>query len=829
MAMRLLWCLCVYGVTAQADEVTSQPAKVLTASTPVIANSSPADTQLGEVVVTANRREESLQRIPLTATVANSAALDNLHITNLQDVENITPSLMIQPAASGPTQVIYTMRGQTQIAATQGLDPAIAAYMDDVYLGRSMSAVNNLVDIARVEVLEGPQGSLYGRNTTGGAVKIITEKPVLGTFEGFVSGGYSNGVSHKGALSNEDFVLNVPIGDKAALRLVGQNSNRQGYFINQETGHRIDFDDTDSIRGSFLWKPDDRLSILFGGDYVTDTTGASPTTLGAYTPTLATEVALQQGLPQSTFLAVVTGAATAAQSAQFGAAYGRAATTVNNLIAREQSDPYNSLSQNYSTQTGRVDPRATSTAHGLSLNIIYDFDDFTLRSITAYRDQNQPTLYDVNGGLPYDLVTILENYGNDQISQEFLFNGTALSDRLKWTGGLFYYSELGHARDQFDAFPLLEATFGSGAQSYDVHVRNQSDAAYGQLAYELPHNLTLTAGGRYTVDHRKAYGNSYAFFTDGASACTVPNLALGAPCYASYSASFNRFTYDVSLQWQFEPNKQVYLRYGTGFRSGGVVGRFPNQGEPFQPELNATIEGGFKGGWFANRLTTNVSTYYARESNIQQSITASLPLHVIDSTGATRTFNDTDSLTFNTGSERIYGVESQVAARPTERLTLSAFYAYQTGTYQDAAFSNSFISIAGFYPSTRPPDLPRNTAGVSVDYVWPKIASSAEPTLHADYYYRSNYLFPAYTGAFLESNLPQSGDERLLNANLALKFRHGIVVSLFAKNILGKIYYSRIASAGFTTFNTVADPATVGLTVKIPFGALADERRESAQ
>lgn len=804
------------------------------------ADSASTGLAVDEIVVTANRRLESLQKVPLTATSLGSIGMERARITNLQDVTQKTPSLQVSPSVNAG-QVTYIIRGQAQNDTNVGVDASVATYLDDVYLGRSSAAVNNLFDIERVEILEGPQGSLYGRNTTGGAVKIITKKPKLGVFEGYLGGSYSDGPTHRGSISSEEVVINVPAGDNFAVRIGMQNYDREGYFKNQNTGNGIDINQSQSVRISALYQPDDRLSVLLQGDYVRSKIGAQPDVLTQVAPdssanSLYGEVALANGLDPAVFFRVATGQGSQQDLATFGAALGAAAQSVATQIAAQKKNPYDNTYMDFSSIRGGItDPRDRNWAGGVSASISYDFGGVTLRSITAYRKQNQPVHYDVSGGIKESPIIIpSELYRSRQFSQEVLLNGAAFDERLNWTAGGIYFTETGGEDLYLRSLPRTLAVFGTFATTSDVTAHNKSYAGYGQLAFKVTDRLTAAFGGRYTVDKRQIEGASTVIFTNatggpGASACSIANLPVGAPCFLTAKAKFTKFTYDGSLQYELTPEKQVYLRYGTGYRSGGTSARLPNTGEFFKPESIKSLEGGFKGSWLNRRLTTNISTFFSKSSNLQQTVTPFITYTVVDDQGAPHTISTGQSLGFNVGSAKIWGASLQASARVSDNLTVSGFYAWQGGKVKTSPFvydiGSGPVTVSGFFPSKRPPNLPRHTVGVSADLGLPDIGEIA-PLLHADFTYRGKQYIASKVGtapsSFVIANQPFFGQSKVLNASLTFKLPRNVEIAVFAKNILGDNYYNRISTATLFAFATPADPTSIGLSVKVPFGAAAD-------
>ena len=382
-----------------------------------------------EIIVTARRQEESIQTTPVAVTAFTSEVIKQKQIIDVPSIQQTTPGLVITTNHSG---VGISLRGQVQTSADSSVDQSVGLYVDGVYVARQMGGRFDLIDIERVEVLHGPQGTLFGRNTTGGAVNITTNQPT-DDFEGSAMLGAGNFDRLEGTA-----IVNIPIADGIAARIVGRHMEHSGYGENVFLKRDVGDDNYDHLRGTLKIAPGDNWSLLLSGEYI-DRNNNGP---------MVQPTAFAPSVPASDF---------------------------------SDLSFYDSSSEQYAFENIKM---ANGTA-----TLSVDVGDATFKSITAYRDLKVHTLSDFDT-TPSPLFFSEANGHIKQFSQEAQLFGS--NGALDWMLGGFYFVEKGP--EKYDIF--------GGFLSYDSHIRHESWAPYSQLTYHFNEKLRLTGGVRYTQDNR---------------------------------------------------------------------------------------------------------------------------------------------------------------------------------------------------------------------------------------------------------------------------------------------------------------------------------------
>jgi iron complex outermembrane receptor protein len=639
-----------------------------------------------EVVVTARRREETAQSVPIPITAMTGEEMRERAANDLTDISRITPNMDYQKSSSnrGAAQVFLRSIGQVNWSPTQ--DPKVGVYLDGVYLGRPQGAVFDIMDLERIEVLRGPQGTLFGRNTTAGLVHVITAKPT-DEFEAQVQlGGGNDGQLNAGA------VLNIPITDTLATRFSFQHRESDGYVKNN--GADTDWNDENSqmFRGSALWTPTDSFDALLMFDYQ--------------------RVREHPGLGTCEWAGPDNGADILDPSNSFGLQSAAFIFGVYDEIRNTCNDtsPYSS---------GENDPdKATTDSWGLNFTFNWDFDFATLTSITAYREMD-----DLNDswGWASDKVgtaSYLEvlGYGEnptDQISQEFRLTGG--NENFDWVGGVYYFEEestntlnvplfrgvtppdcavwpiycfdLVPGAPQFgtlgDAVSGLQL-FGSRIQA--VNGKNSSVAAFGEVTWRFIENWSVTAGLRYTEDTRKFYRSQVlspgvgAFQTDtaqldptlvcprGGTLMDDTLAGISGPMTCFQEAKFDEVTPRVIFSYDASDNVMLYGGWSKGYSSGGF-----NQDvrmRPFKPELSDNWEIGMKSTLADSRVQLNLTGFFNNYKNQQITV------------GRTVDNQPTADL-INAQKAELWGIEGDLQWVPAEGWLLMGSFGWIDGEYQE--------------------------------------------------------------------------------------------------------------------------------------------------
>ncbi len=628
-------------------------------STVAVAQDAPAGSQqaaqVEDVVVTARRTEESLQRTPLAVSAFSGETLNQIGATQVTDLQGAVPNLnIVQGRASSNATNIY-IRGVGQPDALQTFDPAVGVYVDDVYYARIRGTQFDLLDLERVEVLRGPQGTLYGKNTIGGALKLVSRRPGQ-TFRarGSVAYGEYDMIDVQGAVSG-------PISDTLAFGLSALHSERGGYVTNPVTGDEYNDKNTNAFRAALAWDPSDNFRVDLTADYSNDDAGL---VIGQPTNNLTTIL----GVPV--------------------------------YVAPNPVPDFNFEA----TPTPATPNETRLESRGVALNVTYDLSDsLSLKSITAFRRLNTDDYIDFDG-IALELTSALVAVDQEQISQEFQL--TYEAGPVTAVGGLYYLKEDVSSHQEVYAADLLGAAFFNSdfERTVDDTLETTSKAIYGNVSYDLTDRLRVSGGLRYT-NEEKDYWRTTSTFYDLLPAFNATYVF--APPVAEYSDT----SFMASMDYQVTDEVMLYGRFAQGFKSGGYNGRANSASESteYAPETAETIEFGAKATAYENRLRLNVaafSTQYedfqARVSGLDLDPITNLPAPVLS--------------VINAGSLEITGLEVEAVAALTPALTVDAQIGLLEARYvefNDARFTNTFGSRA-FQEPAFSPDL---TARYGVTYV----------------------------------------------------------------------------------------------------------------
>ena len=621
---------------------------------------------LDEIIVTARRRQERVQDTPISMTALSGDTLSESGTRTIGDLAAIAPSLFASGSAAGAGTTFFAIRGQTQLDSQVATDPSVALYLDDVYIATSNGVLNDLTDIQRVEVLKGPQGTLFGRNTTGGAIAVYSNPPT-----------YDLGGSFRARYGSFDSfgfegVLNVPIvADKAALRLVGVTSQDDGYAVNAVSGEALGKQFSRQARGTLLLEPVDNFSLTIRADYsllrnrgrVTKLAYIEPAAVNPFNPSLAV-TAIESGLFAGGFPDVF--AAEAALAPFLNASNDRIAQT--NGIS-----PSTGLQANF----------ARFEQWGVSARAELELGDITLRSITAYRELDGKSFGDADA-TPFSILQYETTLDPKQFSQEFQILGESFDNRLNWVAGAYFYQVKGADGSTAENLSVLTGQDLTGDGIPDIlnpnfslgDNDNTSRAVFAQGTFKLSDVFSITAGGRYTSERKTLDLTSTA-----GGLCSLPPALLVSPgvCQTRLSNKFDGWSYIFSLEYKPNNDLLAYAKTTRGFRSGGQ--NFCARGDvaafaPFRPEIVTDYELGLKSEFFDRRVRFNLAAFYSNYSDIQR------VTQVPGGGGAVQAIT-------NAAKARIYGVEVETLASPLEGLTLGANLGYINARYKE------FVDVLG--------------------------------------------------------------------------------------------------------------------------------------
>ncbi|KEQ52327.1 TonB-dependent receptor precursor [Sphingobium chlorophenolicum] len=554
-------CIAILSTTALTS-VMALPALAQNApaSPPAAASSGQNATAIEDIVVTAQRRSERLQDVPVAVTAASAAKLAAVGIASTQELTVVTPGLSM-PQTAGYSQP--RIRGIGSSTNGPGQEPPIATYIDGVYLAAAPASLLTLNNIDRVEVLKGPQGTLFGRNATGGLIQVVTKDPSEKPTAAFnLSYAKYNDIT-------ADAYVSGPIADAFRADLALHYETQQsGWGTNLGTGNPAGTLPHDFAgRAKFLFEPGADTSIVLAVDYADRVSRRDVQKL-------------DERLFQGTF-----------NNPLFGGPFPQGGKyDINNNI-----DPENRLK-----------------AKGVSLHIKQELGGATLQSITAYRD----TKFDINLDIdqtPIKYIQLFASSRMKQFSQELQLSSDS-SGPLTWTGGLYFY----HADDSnnplqvdFPPTAVSPVPFAPVSIRTDSKMRTNSFAGYAQGTYEFLPETRLTLGGRFTYERKHSEGGE-DFIVGGAVA---QHTTFPAPGIVD-TIKANRFTYRIALDHKFTPDILGYVSYNTGFKSGGYNLSAPTN-PPYKLETIKAAEVGLKSDLFNRRLRLNMAAYHYDYGNLQ--------------------------------------------------------------------------------------------------------------------------------------------------------------------------------------------------------------------
>ena len=709
---------------------------------------------LEEVLVSAQRREQKPQDVPMSLSVFSNEEIARRQIRDIDSLQFAAPNLVVATNQTSRNAAAIAMRGQFERDASPTVDPAVGLYLDGVYIARTTGANLRMYDLERVEILRGPQGTLFGRNTVGGAINIIPRLPSP-EFEGAVSARLGN-YSHR-ELSG---MVNLPVGDGgSALRLTGALTGHEGFAESALTGHDVADDATGYTRVQMRIAPRELWNLNLAFDYTRSQGGSQWFTLMAVRP----------------------------PATQIPRAYGNPGDSLTNYVR-----PYGRRVSVNRAGEGRA------TTWGTAATLAIESDNLTFKSITSLRR------FDVHAsdvdldGTPYDISAVVSREDRQaQFSQELQAYGSALDARLEWIGGLYYFREKGRLTQRF---PLLApVALDPVTQILWGEARNESLAAYSQLTYALVPEVRFTAGLRYNRDSRQLTSRN-TLGRHGVESCNIASVLLDDPAWCEATLPERRFAYapfTLGVDYQPTESAMLYAKASRGHRAGGfnLRGATAVDFEPFGPEQVMAYEVGAKTSFFDQRLRVDVALYQSIFDDMQlTALTASnpgLPLTI--------------STIRNGGEARIQGGELEVSA------LLSPLEISAAVGLTDARYTDIDPAATDIHPGSNFLMTPRVTAAMAVD--WPVAWHAGLLRFHADYAWRDDISF-----WYDPSTLARQESYGLLNAMVAARFaRSHLEVSLWGRNLTDTRYFQRAFQNVFLIVGAPGDPRTWGVSFNYSF------------
>lgn len=800
-----------------------------------------AQDNTSDIIVTARRVEERLQDVPISITVFNQQQLTNRNIVNAGDIATYTPSLSAN-SRFGSENTSFAIRGFVQ---DNGTAPSVAVYFNDVVALRAGggTTVGNgagpgaMFDLQSLQVLKGPQGTLFGRNTTGGAVLLVPQKPT-GKLEGYVEGSVGNY-----DMRRVQAVVNVPVLDTLRVRIGVDRQTRDGFLNNRSGVGPRDFADVDywAARASVVADLTSNLeNYLVASFSRSDTNGFLPKVYGCNTASTRPEA--------------IFGCAQVARAGANGYGY----YDVENAVVSPQQ-----LIQQWQL----INTTTWKASDTLTIKNIASYGEFRETFRSAVYGENLILTGGANAGRGFSRIISAPFPGRDIAAQstfteELQFQGSLLDSRLNWQAGAYMElsNPLGFSGALTPNYAICATTdvmactsAGVGTASASARSNKtffQNYGAYAQATYKLTEQLAVTGGLRYTWDYTKVIsrGITYPSLPNGGNpplGVCQDVLKFGNPgsvtnvnraeenCQSSFTTKSDKPTWIIGLDYKPMEDILVYAKYARGYRAGGVKPEASGL-ETFQPEKVDSYEVGFKTSWRGPvRGTFNVSAFYNDFSN--QQLTASAQ----PCCGNPNT--TPQQIIVNAGQSRIKGVEVEASVQPFRGLTIDGSYAYLDTELKSA-------SLTGISPSFLPPALtgarvgaplslaPKNKFTLTGTYTLPldesigRVSFGATYT-HIDSNFATTQLYQLRNATtLLGPNGPLYGDVGLLPAvnlvNLNMNWNsiggRPVDLSFFMTNVTKQKFpvavFGGMPSFGFDAQAT-NEPRMYGFRLKYRFGS----------
>jgi len=700
---------------------------LLTFPTVFAANVAAQETEqftLEEITVTARKREETLQNVPVSITAFSGEGLENRGITSLAAINNFTPNLELnngRPDGGGSTASAY-IRGVGQSDYLFPNDPGVGLYVDGVYYARTIGGMLALIDVERVEVLRGPQGTLYGKNTIGGAIKIVTKKPT-GELGGKVKVDVGNRDQIDGLIS-----LNFPLSDKIAGRIQAASQNRDGYVTRIADDLDLGNINKDMLRADFAIDTSENFSVMLSGDVQRQRQNGAPGKLIRVIPSTAGAAPLLDGDGNPVIDPITNRPGVIPGTGLIEGLYNN--VVIPNVWAATLGLPLDTrfderwLTGDDLLSNGTAPEKDHNDIWGLSMTMDWQVqDNLSLKSISAYRKIKAKVFRDGDHS-PFPIISTAANIEQSQFSQEFQLSGVSMDGKLNWLAGLYGFHE---KASQSNNVELLAGTFNIipldlGLKTFSS-LKVDSFAAFLHGTYDITEKLSFTAGLRYTNDKKelsRSFSNpnsGYVITVREEGMALSADERFGPPLEESWS----EFSPKFSLDYQANEDLLLYALFARGFKSGGWSPRpqVGTENAPFNPETLNSFEVGAKSKWHDGRMTANFSAFFNQYQDIQittiqfDSVSGRFILPVE-----------------NAGEAELYGFELEVNAMPTPELQIQMGLGYLHNQYKELAEGS------GIFLTNKMVDAPEWTFNSNIQYSIPA-GENGEVTLRGGAAYKS--------------------------------------------------------------------------------------------
>ena len=757
------------------------------AATPALAQDADDNGGIADIVVTAQKKAENLQEVPISVAAVTSEAVENLHAVSLQGLQGSVPNVEIGTFSNTPNTAVFTIRGIGVIEPDPYAGNTVGIVVDDVPQYFSMGALLDLYDVDRIEVLRGPQGTLFGANTTGGVVNVVNRKPedqLGGKFD--LSYGNYNHLTIGG-------VLNAPLGEGLAARIAINHDKRDGYVTNVVNGRDMGRRNVTIMRGSLRYNSGN-IDATLSGEYDRARNG-SPIVVAGDLPGEAEFVpAGWRGMYVSPCLPA--GTRCVAPDRYFSAQDGGERGDLPDV-------------SNMDTYRAGFDLKISDTAIG-DITAITGYKKFKLFEFT---DQD---------GTPASLIDTRRQTRGWQFSQE-LRTDFKVGDMISMTLGGFYL------KTHYDHYQHLRINFAGGA-TYDLtnntYTRgltglfqrnlqdqdNHSISAFAQSYIQLSDRLRAQAGIRFTHEQTSMLASTATslaaggFSTfDGTEPNGTPNISLGTVAPPRGTKSWDNVGWKIGLDYKVNDDTMLYGYWARGFKSGGYTGRIGIAQDlgPYDPEHVDTFEAGVKSEFLDRHVRLNLAGFYTNYRGMQLA-----QIYFVGS-GASLVQGNT---ILNAASAHIKGFEAELTVAPAEGLTLNGSLAYLDATYNKFDFllpSGGTLSQAG----KRLQNAPKWAGTLGIAYER-QVASDVKARFGANYSYTAEKLLTS----ILDVPRARVQPQHLVNANFDVMVGEHMTFGLWATNLFDNRYVNSVFDApGTLGLTNYAPPRMFGASMKVEY------------
>lgn len=727
-----------------------------------------------DIVVTAQKKSENLQSVPISVSAIGGDKIANMNLTSLQGLQGSVPNVQIDNFANTPQSAVFNIRGIGVIEPDPYAGNTVGIVVDGVPQFFSMGALLDTYDVDRVEILRGPQGTLFGANTTGGVVNVVTKRP-SGEFGGYVKGTYGNW--NRFDLSA---AFDAPIvQDKLALRVAGIHSQRDGWVTNTFNGKSMGDKNLDAVRATLVYTPDSDLKITLQGEHVATRNGAP--------------VVVNGGRPGE-------------------ANYVEAGTYYNGSLLPMYESPCagtgtcKAPKKYYSGNNEVPDVSDMNTYFGIGTIEYSNSPIGDITSITGYKNFTLFEYTDQDGTAKTNNATRRQTKAWS-FSQE-LRTAFDVNDSINAVVGGFYM------KNHYDHYQMYHLDFAlPGLAQLNLQDQdNESLSAFAQTYVELTDRLKLQAGIRYT--HEKTDAIATLDTALSVPELTSPNWAVDAALgdlragphqiFAGGSKSWDQVGWKLGLDYELGHNQLVYASWARGFKSGGFTGRIAKAldgSTPYDPETVDTFEVGLKADFLDRRLRTNFAVFMTNYRDMQ-----------VAQIGYDSVKREQYNAIVNAGKAEIKGFEAEITAVPTEGLTLRGSLAYLDAKYKK--FDYTELTTTYNLKGEALQDAPKwsSTLGINYSYALP---NDARIVADASWSYTAKKYYTAIL------NTPRSTVQATYLVDALLTYHapdDKYTVGLWGKNLLDKRYIATVYdSPGYMGLTGYVPPRQYGVSVSVNF------------